>query len=53
MNYTLDIIMLPVQWIVIFFTTYYIVLAIFGSWHVKEKKSSRRKQIRYRHSGAQ
>lgn len=38
MNYSLDIIMLPVQWIVIFFTAYYIVLAIFGTWHPKEKK---------------
>lgn len=38
MNYALDIIMLPVQWIVVFFTMYYILLAIFGTWHPKEKK---------------
>ena len=37
MTYILDIIMIPVQLIVAFFTIYYTVIAIFGMWHRKEK----------------
>lgn len=37
MTHILDIIMLPVQLIVAFFTIYYTVIAVFGMWHRKEK----------------
>lgn len=38
MNYALDYLMIPIQWIVAFFTIYYILLAVCGTWHPKEKK---------------
>lgn len=37
MTYILDIIMIPVQLIVAFFTIYYTVIAVCGMWHRKEK----------------
>ena len=37
MTYILDIIMIPVQLIVAFFTIYYTVIAVCGLWHRKEK----------------
>ncbi len=38
MNYILDVIMIPIQIIVAFFTFYYFIIAVFGLWHWKEKK---------------
>ncbi len=38
MNTPLDYLMIPVQWIVAFFTIYYMLLAVCGTWHPKEKK---------------
>lgn len=38
MTYILDIVMIPIQLIVAFFTIYYTIIAIFGMWHKKEKK---------------
>ena len=48
MNYPLDILMLPIQLIVAWFTVYYTVIAVFGIWHVCAEK-----QIRAYDSGAQ
>ncbi len=38
MNTPLDYLMIPIQWIVAFFTIYYMLLAVCGTWHPKEKK---------------
>ena len=40
MNFPFDLIMIPVQLIVVFFTLYYFVLAFFGLFHSPEKNSS-------------
>ena len=37
MNYPLDILLIPIQLIVAWFTVYYTVIAIFGMWHRKDK----------------
>lgn len=39
MNHFLDLIMIPIQVIIVFFTLYYFVLAVFGMWRRKEKKT--------------
>ena len=39
MNYPLDILMLPIQLIVAWFTVYYTVIAVFGIWHRKDRDS--------------
>lgn len=38
MTHILDIIMIPIQLIVAFFTLYYFIIAVFGMWHRPEKK---------------
>ena len=38
MSYPLDLLMIPIQLIVAWFTIYYTVIALFGMWHKKEKK---------------
>ncbi|NLP42302.1 MAG: glycosyltransferase family 2 protein [Veillonellaceae bacterium] len=38
MNYVFDYIMIPMQLIIVFFTLYYFVIAIFGMWRRKEDK---------------
>ena len=38
MNHYLDLILIPVQIIIVIYTIYYIVLAAFGMWRRKEKK---------------
>lgn len=38
MNYVFDYIMIPMQLIIVFFTVYYFVIALFGLWRPKEKK---------------
>ena len=38
MNTPLDYLMIPIQWVVAFFTIYYMLLAVCGTWHPKEKK---------------
>lgn len=43
MNYPLDILMLPIQLIVAWFTVYYTVIAVFGIWHRKDRICLRRK----------
>ena len=40
MNYPLDILMLPIQLIVAWFTVYYTVIAVFGIWHRKDRDLS-------------
>jgi cellulose synthase/poly-beta-1,6-N-acetylglucosamine synthase-like glycosyltransferase len=37
MNYALDVVMIPAQLIIAFFTVYYFIIAVFGMWHRKEK----------------
>ena len=39
MNYIMDIIMIPIQAMIAFFSVYYFVLACFGFWKKKEKKN--------------
>ena len=39
MDYLLDLIMIPIQVIIVFYTIYYFVLAVFGMWRRKEKKN--------------
>ena len=39
MNHYLDLILIPVQIIIVIYTIYYIVLAAFGMWRRKEKKN--------------
>lgn len=39
MNYFFDIIMIPIQVIIVFFTLYYFILAVFGMTRKKEKKN--------------
>lgn len=54
MNYPLDILMLPIQLIVAWFTVYYTVIAVFGIWHRKDRGFvCAEKQIRAYDSGAQ
>lgn len=38
MNYIFDYIMIPMQFIIVFFTLYYFAIAFFGMWRKKEKK---------------
>lgn len=38
MNYVFDYIMIPMQLIIVFFTVYYFIIALFGLWRPKEKK---------------
>ena len=39
MNYIMDIIMIPIQAMIAFFSVYYFVLACFGFWKKREKKN--------------
>jgi glycosyltransferase, family 2 len=39
MNHYLDLILIPVQIIIVIYTIYYIILAAFGMWRRKEKKN--------------
>lgn len=39
MTHILDLLMIPMQVIIVFYTLYYFVLAAFGMWRRKEKKS--------------
>lgn len=39
MDHILDLIMIPIQVVIVFYTIYYFVLAIFGMWRKKEKKN--------------
>lgn len=39
MDHILDIILIPLQVIIVFYTLYYFVLAIAGMWHKKEEKN--------------
>lgn len=38
MNYVFDYIMIPMQLIIVFFTLYYFIIALFGLWRPKEEK---------------
>lgn len=38
MNHIFDIIMIPIQFIIVFYTLYYFTIGFFGIWHTKEKK---------------
>ena len=38
MDYILDLLMIPLQVIIVFYTLYYFVLAVAGMWRRKEKK---------------
>lgn len=38
MDYILDLIMIPLQVIIVFYTIYYFVLAVSGMWRRKEKR---------------
>ena len=38
MNHFFDIIMIPIQFIIVFYTLYYFTIGFFGIWHSKEKK---------------
>jgi cellulose synthase/poly-beta-1,6-N-acetylglucosamine synthase-like glycosyltransferase len=38
MNHIFDIVMIPMQLIIVFFTVYYFIIAIFGIWRRKETK---------------
>ena len=38
MNYPADLIMIPLQVIIVYYTIYYFVLAVFGMWRRKEEK---------------
>ncbi|VBB07916.1 nucleotide-diphospho-sugar transferases [Lucifera butyrica] len=38
MNYTFDYVMIPMQFIIVFFTLYYFIIAFFGMWRRKEHK---------------
>ena len=37
MTHYLDLVMIPAQLIIAFFTVYYFIVALFGMWHKKEK----------------
>ncbi len=39
MDYLLDLVMIPIQVIIVFYTLYYFVLAVFGMWRRKENKN--------------
>jgi cellulose synthase/poly-beta-1,6-N-acetylglucosamine synthase-like glycosyltransferase len=39
MEHILDIIMIPIQVVIVFFTLYYFILAVFGLTRKKEKKN--------------
>ena len=39
MDYILDLVMIPLQVIIVFYTIYYFVLAVAGMWRRKEKKN--------------
>lgn len=39
MNYLLDLVMIPLQVIIVYYTIYYFVLAAFGMWRRKEQKN--------------
>lgn len=39
MNYAMDVIMIPMQLVIVFFSLYYFILACFGFWKPKEKKN--------------
>ena len=39
MDYILDLLMIPLQVIIVFYTLYYFVLAVAGMWRRKEKKN--------------
>lgn len=38
MDYWFDLIMIPIQVVIVFYTLYYFVLAVCGMWHKKDKK---------------
>lgn len=38
MDYILDLLMIPLQVIIVFYTLYYFVLAVAGMWRRKEKR---------------
>ena len=38
MNYVFDYIMIPMQFVIVFFTLYYFIIAFFGVWNRKETK---------------
>lgn len=37
MNHYLDFLMIPLQVLIVFYTLYYFILAVFGMWHKREK----------------
>ena len=37
MSHYLDLVMIPAQLVIAFFTVYYFIIAVAGMWHRKEK----------------